>query len=546
MTFFDFLKSIKKSGGDDRRRQLEAASFQHGEEDDPGWSSEDLDSIRIKDDLPTAPLPELEIRPQAEEETEPELEQLPAEEDDRAAAVPPGATADEEGPPSGGIYAVQERNGGLYRIVKVVHSENGLVHVVRYAGRFADIPAELAEDELTLGVEAADGSFGAEHLPLSGRFFAANSVHIQDSVLSEEDVRGYRLYVDSVFDCLGADAPQWLRRAGSYAAWRADRNAMAVLADRYLAGVDLPMDSKKALYWLNRIVQQGIGIVQPGGPVSEEHQILTGGLYACALEDGTHTLVKVVLKDRHGVQQISFPAVLKRLPQKLNPVRLAEQAVQPGDIFAHAALTAAEFLKRDLFFVGLLPVRFEEVRSYRTYLREVFAGAEFRPSAFQLLLRQAEAGEAEAQHEIAHICLSGDPEWEVGQNITEAVRWLTEAANLGCGPAAHTLARICRSGAGDYVAPDAQLSFEWLLYAAQLNYGAAQLEAADCCLNGHGCPQDAALAHAWYSVAAVRGNDLTPEQKRQAKAMRQEIEVGLAASQRAKAREYFRQIQESF
>jgi TPR repeat protein len=540
MTFFDILKNLKKTGWDDRRKPQPAVSFRLDGEDDLGWTGEVLDGIVIKDDAPAAPLPELVIKPQEAEEIGPELEPLFEEE----AAVKSEALADD--PPAGGIYAVQERNGGLYRLVKVVHSEGGLVHVVRYAGRFTEVPAALAEEKLTLGAEPADGSFGAEHLPLAGRFFSANSIHIQDSTLNGQDVRGYKLYVDSVFDCLGADAPQWLRKAGSYAAWRSDRNAMAALADRYLIGVDVPMDSKKALYWLNRIVQQGIGIVQPGGTVSAEHQILTGGLYACAMEDGSWTILKVLLKDKHGVQQISFPAALPRLPQRLNPVRIAEQAAQPGAVFHHTALSAAEFLQHELIFIGLLPIRFEEVHPYRSYLRKVFADAEFRPSTFQLLLRRAEAGELEAQHETAQIYLSGDLEWEVEQNIPEAVRWLTEAANLGYGPAAHSLALVCRSGAGSHVAPDAQLSFEWLLYAAQLDCGPAQLEAAECCVNGQGCAQDPALAHAWYSAAAVRDNGLDEAEKHLARTRRQQIDADLPAAQKARAREYFRQIQEAF
>jgi TPR repeat protein len=105
---------------------------------------------------------------------------------------------------------------------------------------------------------------------------------------------------------------------------------------------------------------------------------------------------------------------------------------------------------------------------------------------------------------------------------------------------------ICRDGAGEAVAQDAPLSFEWLLYAAQLDYGPAQLEAAACCLQGRGCPQDHALAHAWLSVAASHDNSLSEEEKQLARQQRQDLDARLPAAQKANSRDYFRQLQESF
>jgi TPR repeat protein len=517
MNFLDFFKGIKKSGREDRLKQLEAASFRQDEGDDA--SAAVLDSIKIKDDLPPPALePEGGISLRSEEEKVPAL------------------------PAPGGIYAMQERNGGLHRLVKVVHAEDGFVHVIRYAGRFLKIPEQLSPQELNLRIDPIDSSFGADHLPIPLDSFKANSTYLQDLPLEESDFRGWRLYVDSVYDCLSEDAPDWLRKAGSYAAWRDDRNAMAVLADRYLIGVDLPRDSKKALYWLNRIVQQGIGVVQPGGQVREEYQILTGGIYLWTENDGSHALGRVALKDRHGVQFLIWPNRFERLPKKLNLVKLLEET---GRNVAHASLTADSFIGCDMTFMGLLPITLVELHCYRIHLQAMCGETEFQPSAFELLLKRAEAGEVEAQHDAAQVYLAGDPAWEVVQDITEAARLLTEAANSGHGSSAFALARLCRSGAGDTVEPDAQLSFEWLLYAARLDHGPAQLEAAACCLQGLGCPQNPALAHAWYSLAASRDNGLTADQKQQAKADRQELDAAMTAAQRAKAREYLRQMQDS-
>ncbi|WP_417909703.1 tetratricopeptide repeat protein [Candidatus Electronema sp. PJ] len=538
MAFFDFLKKLADSGRHDRRRQLEAASFRQEAEEEDGCAA--LDSIRIKDEPLAAP--EFEISKAQSEMVEPEC-RLPTQHLEPAAI----SSATVPIPPPGGIYAMQERNGGLYRIVKVVHAEDGLVHVLRYAGRFLHVPGQLSEQELHLGTDAIDGSFSAEHLPIPAQSFAANSNYIQDYPLVDSDFRGWRLYVDSIYDCLSETAPSWLRKAGSYAAWRDDRNAMAVLADRYLIGAALPRDSKKALYWLNRIVQQGIGIVQPGEQVREEYQILTGGVYVRAEDDKSWSVCKAVLKDRHGVQLLLWPSCFEQLPKKTNPARLLAQAAQPGKETVHASLSADEFLSRPAVCMGLLPITLTELHCYRNALQQLCGESELQPSTFELILQRAEAGEAQAQVEAAQIYLVGDPEWEVEQSISEGVRWLTEAANLGYGPAAHALAMICRDGAGEAVIPNAQLSFEWLLYAAQLDYGPAQLEAAECLLQADkGCDYDPALAHAWLSVAVSHDNGLSEEEKHQAKSQRQEIDTELPAAQKAKARDYFRQLQESF
>ena len=514
MNFLDFFKGIKKSDKEDRRKQLEAASFRQDEQDEDAVAV--LDRIKIKDDPPLATEPEQGLG-------SPDAKEAPL-------------------PAPGGLYAMQERNGGLHRLVKVVHAEDGFVHVIRYAGRFLKIPELLSTQESNAGIDPIDSSFSAEHLPIPLDSFKANSVHLQDLPLEDSDFRGWRLYVDSIYDCLSEGAPDWLRKAGSYAAWRDDRNAMAVLADRYLLGAGLPRDSKKALYWLNRIVQQGISIVQPGETIREEYQILTGGIYFWTEKDGSHAIGRVVLNDRHEVQFLIWPTQFERLPKKLNLVKLLEET---GRNVAHASLTTDSFIGCDMTFMGLLPITLTELHCYRIHLQTMCGETEFQHSAFELLLRRAEAGEVEAQHEAAQVYLAGDPAWEVAQDIAEAARWLTEAANLGHGSSAFALARLCRNGAGETVVPDPQLSFEWLLYAARLDHGPAQLEAAACSLEGLGCPQNPALAHAWYSLAASRDNGLTVEQKQQAKSKRQELDTEMTAAQRAKAREYLRQIQDS-
>ncbi|XOF35035.1 MAG: tetratricopeptide repeat protein [Candidatus Electrothrix sp. YB6] len=454
-------------------------------------------------------------------------------------------------PIAGGVYALKEQKEALYQLVKVMYvdeQDEQVVHVIRYAARLEQLSSDIADmpkEALSVAVNAEDGAFGTEHLPIPRACFVAHSVLLRQEPLSEADIRGYQLYVDSIFDCLDEYAPEWLKRAGHYAAWRNDHHAMAALADRYLVGVDLPRDSRKSLYWLNRLVEAGRNSVHSGESVREEQQIFTGGIYVWPTETGQWGVSKVVLKDRHGVQQLIFPAALVRRPTELNPVRLIEQASagQQPVALSHVSGDTDAFLAQDAVFAGVLPVTADELHCYRAALQKMFAGAEFRPSAWKNLLQRGAAGDLRAQTEIACTYRTGDPLWEVKQNLPEAVHRLTEAANAGHGPAAYHLAELYQQGEKG-IPSDQKLAFEWLAYAAQLNWGPAQLQTADCCRQGKGCRPDPALAHAWYSVAAAADNDLSEQEKHKAETGRKAVEQNLSAGQLARAQEYFRSVQE--
>ncbi len=439
----------------------------------------------------------------------------------------------------GGIYGVREQQDTSYWLAKIVYIEDHFVHVLRYSTCLEQLTPELIEKTLVNGTVEKDGAFGADHLPLTKSFFIENSVYMQHSPLSEQDVQGYRLYADSVADCLAENAPEWLQGAVSYAIRRCDHKAMVALADRYLIGVDLPRDSKKALYWLNRLVHEGRNLVQPGEPVKEERQILTGGIYACVADDKTYDICKIVLKDKHGMQKLIFPSALQELPPDLKAMQLMEQT---GDL-VHASVTAKTFIAQHTFFIGILPITAAEIHCYRTHLQTMFVGADFQASALENLLRRAEAGDIWSQDDLAHLYLTGDPEWEVEKNIPGALRWFTEAANQGHGLAAYNLAVIYRQG--EDVAADLELSLEWLIYAANLNCGLAQQYVADCYQHGDGCDFNSVFAHAWYSMAALADNDLPDEQKNRAEVNKKEIDMELSAEQRTKAQEYLHQLQDN-
>ncbi|RWX45424.1 Sel1 repeat-containing protein [Candidatus Electrothrix aarhusensis] len=446
---------------------------------------------------------------------------------------------------TGGLYAVQEQQEALYWLAKVIYIEEHVVHVVCYAERPEQLSSEITGQDLTVGLKREDGSFGIDHLPLPKSHFIADTVFLGQRPLTENDFAGYRIYADSVFDCLDEQAPDWLKKAGSYAAWRYDHNAMAALVDRYLIGVDLLRDSKKSLYWLNRLVHAGKGLVQPGESITEEQQILTGGIYACPQEDERYRICKVVLKDKHGVQKLDFPSLLGQLPEGLHPIGTVEQASarragKPPSL-SHASLDASGFLAQSPLFLGLLPVTVDELHCYRAHLRKMFDGAEFRESAWDNLRKRATEGELQAQMDVAYRYIDGDSLWEVKRNIPEAIHCFSEAANQGHGLAAYTLALLFQQGE-EGIPPDPKLGLEWLIYSAQLNYGLAQLHTADCYRQGRGCTANSALAHAWYSLAVSADNDLPADAKKRAEQRKNEIESTCSAEQMAEATQYFQEL----
>ncbi|MCI5133675.1 MAG: sel1 repeat family protein [Candidatus Electrothrix sp. AW2] len=499
---------------------------------------EDLDPLENLE-----PLESLKPRKTPEEQEEKKEQDHQGGQEEQHAAM----EADDDLVP-GGIYAVQGQEGGPYWLAKVIYTEEQIVHVICYAEYMNNLAQDILEQELTVGLKREDSSFGSPHLPIPKAHFAANTILIGQRPLTDSDFRGYRIYVDSVFDCLDEQAPDWLKKAGSYAAWRYDHQAMAALVDRYLIGVDLLRDSRKSLYWLNRLVYVNKGYVQLGESIIKEKQILTGGIYACPQEGERYRICKIVLKDKYGVQQINFPALLGQIFKELHPIQIIEQASvrRPGHppSLSHASLEATEFLSQSPIFLGLLPITQDELHCYRAHLRKMFDGAIFRESAWDNLLRRARQGEVQAQLETAYHYLNGDLLWEVQRDIPEAIRWFTEAANQGDSVAAYNLAVIFQQGE-EGIAPDPQLGFEWLTYSAQLNCGLAQMHLAGCYQRGKGCTANPALALAWYSLAIFADNDLSEENKKRAQQRKYALEDTCSKEQLIAANKYLLQLQGS-
>ncbi len=506
MAFLDLLKSIKNTHKKNKHRLNEPSPQQKTAERE--FYCEALEQIRIKDSDPSPPLSSARAEMSRQEPQEVLL---------------------------GAFYALHQH--GRFWLIKVLHQEKGLVHYLRYARPVAQVPEQIQEAELCLTLDTDSLTFGAGHVTLAEAAFITEAAFIQKGTVTAAELQGYHLYVDSLFDCLHQQAPSWLQKAAFHAAWNNDRKAMTVLVDRYLLGADLPRDSKKALYWLNRLVQQDQGRLQAGTVVEQEEQLVIGGLYAWKTELGTYKVGKVVLQDQDGVQHLGLPLRFDALPEALK----LQEALANEESLAHSLIAAQDFIRKKSIFLGIFPITVAELHSYRASLRELFPQLEVQPSAVEQVHQRAEAGEGAAQYDLALLYLHGDPAWEVAKDIPTALHWFTQAANQGHGLAAYQLALLSHKGA-DCMAPDPQLSLEWLLYAARLNCGLAQYQAGK-----YYMIQDLIQAHAWYNIALNSpDNGLEDPEYQQAQAEQEAIESQLSAQELAQAKDLSQTLHASF
>lgn len=87
----------------------------------------------------------------------------------------------------GGLYAIP-REGGGYRIAKLLACDAQVVHLKLYGRHFPSVPQRLAPGDLEEGIDldailaGADAALAVAHLPMDARGFAASNPHwIQDA-----------------------------------------------------------------------------------------------------------------------------------------------------------------------------------------------------------------------------------------------------------------------------------------------------------------------------------------------------------------------------
>jgi TPR repeat protein len=123
--------------------------------------------------------------------------------------------------------------------------------------------------------------------------------------------------------------------------------------------------------------------------------------------------------------------------------------------------------------------------------------------ALKLLRPLAEQGNANAQ-EILGLAYSGGA--GVVEDEDEAVEWYRKAGDQGVEDAQAALGSIYERQ-GNYVE-----AAKWLRKAADQGNEFAQFDLGSLYAVGHGVPQDYALAHMWFNLAASHGEFLSSSQ----------------------------------
>ena len=116
------------------------------------------------------------------------------------------------------------------------------------------------------------------------------------------------------------------------------------------------------------------------------------------------------------------------------------------------------------------------------------------------LQRAADAGSIAAMNELGRAYLNG---LGVIPNQQEAARWFEQAAAGGSVAAEYNLGQLYQAGIGGQ--PDYVRAVEHFERGANAKDSASMLALGDLYAAGQGLPQDKALAHAWYSLAADYG-----------------------------------------
>lgn len=101
----------------------------------------------------------------------------------------------------GGLYVTQDKDGS-WRVMKVLAADEFAVHLRRYANKFPEQPQEIDPAKLTLGGINDPGGFGIGHFPLAKEgFFKDNPVLIKVVPVKEQELEGYKLYLEAMKGC---------------------------------------------------------------------------------------------------------------------------------------------------------------------------------------------------------------------------------------------------------------------------------------------------------------------------------------------------------
>jgi len=150
-------------------------------------------------------------------------------------------------------------------------------------------------------------------------------------------------------------------------------------------------------------------------------------------------------------------------------------------------------------------------------------------AAIALLTPLADAGEALAQTQLAHLAYEGKG---MKADATVAAQWFRRAADAGDANAQYNLGVMYENGEG--VSRDIGEAVVWWLRAARQGYAEAQYNLGGLYYNGRGVAKDLVRAYVWKSLAL--DGALTTVTARKARVSRETVAAGLSQAQMAQAR----------
>ncbi len=151
--------------------------------------------------------------------------------------------------------------------------------------------------------------------------------------------------------------------------------------------------------------------------------------------------------------------------------------------------------------------------------------------AFQIFEPLAEAGNAEAQHNLAILYRGGHG---VEKDLGKSQHWFLRAAEQGIAAAQYNLGYMYDLGEG--VEQSDRYAFLWYRKAAEQGHPQAQANLGVMYANGSGVGQDLKLAYVWFNLAAAQGYVAAFKNKQ---ILSEEFTAEELKALRALSREYF-------
>lgn len=129
--------------------------------------------------------------------------------------------------------------------------------------------------------------------------------------------------------------------------------------------------------------------------------------------------------------------------------------------------------------------------------------------AFAIFQKLAEAGDPEAQHNLALLYRTGKG---VQKDLEISGSWFRKAADQGVSDAQYYLGHMYDLGEG--VDQNRKYAYVWYRKAAEKGHGLAQINLGVLYANGLGIPQDIEQAYLWFHVAAAQGYNAAFENRK--------------------------------